>query len=256
MKLLKFLSFLSILGGIFLVIYRQSDSKGLIRWWKSFKVAVVIAGILAGLISNSTAIEPHLPNNSPSIEKVLSNQEFNLLEENDRQVSLNTSLTNEKSNFSEEEVKALEISNQTILVKGVDGFSVNPTYPGRRPGASRTPSHSSKPPRAPSGFYRMPAKPVKNQGVHGGATGLGGSSGSGSGSPGDDSNPNNPSFNTESSNQCQDPSYYSQPKKSIKKNRQKLAQEWLKYPMTNLGTQSSLLQAVMVKKQFSHMIKL
>jgi hypothetical protein len=29
----------------------------------------------------------------------------------------------------------------------------------------------------------------------------------GSGSPGDDSNPNNPSFNIQSSNQCQDPSY-------------------------------------------------
>lgn len=48
-----------------------------------------MAGILAGLIPNSVeASEPYLPNNSPSIEKVLSNQEFNSLDENDRQVIL------------------------------------------------------------------------------------------------------------------------------------------------------------------------
>ena len=145
------------------------------------------------------------------------NQGFNLLENNDQQVSLNTSLTNKKSNFSEEEVKALGMNNETILVKGVDGYTAIPNYAGRRSSPGRTPSspiHGSKPPRVPSGFYRIPHKPVEKQGIYGGATGLGGSSGSGSGSPGDDSNPNNP-FNTESS--CQDPSYYYQSKKKKKK---------------------------------------
>ena len=46
---------------------------------------------------------------------------------------------------------------------------------------------------------------VKKQGFYGGATGFGGSS---SGSPGDDSNPNNPRFNTKSSDQCQNPNYF------------------------------------------------
>jgi hypothetical protein len=158
--------------------------------------------------------------NSPSI----SNQGFNLLENNDRKVSLNTSLTNKKSNFSEEEVKALGMNNETILVKGVDGYTVTPNYAGRRSSPGRTPSspsHGSKPPRVPSGFYRMPHKPVEKQGIYGGPTSLGGSSGSdsGSGSPGDDS------INKKSSNQSQDPSYYHQSKKKKKKNSQQVSEK-------------------------------
>ena len=52
-------------------------------------MAAFIAAILAGLIPPSTeAIEPDVFNNSPSIERVLSNQECNSLEKNDRQVIL------------------------------------------------------------------------------------------------------------------------------------------------------------------------
>ena len=69
-------NFLSILGSIFLVIYRQSYDKGLGRWWRSFKIAVLAAAIAAGLIPNSTkVIEPCVPNNPPSIERLLSKQE-------------------------------------------------------------------------------------------------------------------------------------------------------------------------------------
>jgi len=52
MKILRYIIFLSILSGIFLVIYRQSDKKGFRRWWMSFKMAVIIAASLAGLIPN------------------------------------------------------------------------------------------------------------------------------------------------------------------------------------------------------------
>jgi len=45
-----------------------------------------------------------------------------------------------KSNFSEEEVKALGMNNETILVKGVDGYTVIQNYPGRRSSPGRTPS--------------------------------------------------------------------------------------------------------------------
>ena len=60
--------FLSILSGLFLVIYRQSDKKGFRRWWISFRMAAFIAAILAGLISNPMeASETYIPNNSFSI---------------------------------------------------------------------------------------------------------------------------------------------------------------------------------------------
>jgi hypothetical protein len=63
MKVLKYILFLSILSGIFLVIYRQSDKKGFRRWCIHFKTAVFVAAILAGLICPSTeAIESDVAN--------------------------------------------------------------------------------------------------------------------------------------------------------------------------------------------------
>ena len=53
MKIIKYIIFLSVLGGIFLIVYRNSDSKGLRRWWASLKMAAFMAAILAGLIPNS-----------------------------------------------------------------------------------------------------------------------------------------------------------------------------------------------------------
>ena len=68
---LKYIIFLSILGGIFLILYRNSDRKGLRRYWISFKMAVFISLILAGLIPSSTeAVEPSGPNQNPSIERL------------------------------------------------------------------------------------------------------------------------------------------------------------------------------------------
>ena len=56
--------------GIFLIVYRNCDRKGFVRYWISFKIAVVIAGILAGLIPSSTeAVEPYGTNTNPSIER-------------------------------------------------------------------------------------------------------------------------------------------------------------------------------------------
>ena len=75
----------------------------------------------------------------------------------------------------------------------------------------------NKPLRAPSGFW-TPYNLVKKQGLYGGATGSNGS-GSGSPGPGDDSNPNNPHFNTKSSDQCQNPNYFSQAQKQKKRKK-------------------------------------
>ena len=90
----------------------------------------------------------------------------------------------------------------------------NPALGGARQNIGKGVSPgANKLPRAPNGF-RTPHKPVKKQGFHGGATGFGGS---GSGSPGDDSNPNNPRFNTKSSDQCQNSNYFNQAQKKKKK---------------------------------------
>jgi hypothetical protein len=89
MKILKYIIFVSILSSLFFLVYRQSDKTGFRRWWMSFKMSAFIAAILAGLIpSNVEAIELDVPNNSPSIETVFSNQEFNSLGEDSQQVIL------------------------------------------------------------------------------------------------------------------------------------------------------------------------
>ena len=89
MKILRYLIFLSIFSGIFFVIYRQSDEKGFRRWWISFKIAVLIAASAAGLIpANTEAMEPPGNNNQVYQERLLSDQEFNSLEEDDQQIIL------------------------------------------------------------------------------------------------------------------------------------------------------------------------
>jgi len=71
MKILKYIIFISILSSLFFVIYRQSDAKGFRRWWISLKMAVLIASILTGLVSESAEA-----------------QEFNWFENTDQQVIL------------------------------------------------------------------------------------------------------------------------------------------------------------------------
>ena len=84
MKIFRSIVFLSILSGIFFVIYRQSDEKGFRRWWISFKIAVLIAASAAGLIpANTEAIEPAVNNNQVYQKRLLSEQEFNSFEDND-----------------------------------------------------------------------------------------------------------------------------------------------------------------------------
>ena len=72
MKPLKYIIFFSILCGMFLIVYRNCDRKGLVRYWISFKMAILIAATLAGLIAeNAEAVEPYGTNTNPSIERSL-----------------------------------------------------------------------------------------------------------------------------------------------------------------------------------------
>jgi amino acid transporter len=89
MRIFKYIVFISILSGIFFVIYRQSDKKGFRRWWTSFKTAIIFSAIAAGLIPvNPEAIEPPGNNNQVYQERLLSDQEFNSFEDNDQKVIL------------------------------------------------------------------------------------------------------------------------------------------------------------------------
>ena len=116
-----------------------------------------------------------------------------------------------------DELGFLEGKGQVKLAKGVESFSVTPSYPGRRPQDGRVPGGTSKPPRAPNGFYRTPPKVVDN-GVNNRLYGEpGGYGGAGGGDPGDDSNSGKP--NSESEEQCQDPGVYGQMSKKPKKKK-------------------------------------
>ena len=89
MKVFKYLIFLSILSGLFFVIYQESDQKGLRKLWTSFKIACIIAAGVVGLIPvNTEAMEPAVNNNQVYHERLVSEQEFNSFEYNDRQVIL------------------------------------------------------------------------------------------------------------------------------------------------------------------------
>ena len=63
MKILKYIIFLSILTGIFFLIYRKSNEKGFCRWLISFRMAAFMAAILAALIPNpAEASKTYEPN--------------------------------------------------------------------------------------------------------------------------------------------------------------------------------------------------
>ena len=142
MKILRYLIFLSILSSIFFVIYRQSDQKGFRRWLISFKAAVLFAASAAGLIPlNTEAIEPHVSNNSPSIERTLSNQELDSLD---------------------------DPNSQAILVKTGDSTPSVPTSPGRGQ-PNNFPTGSTGGRRTPHvNPYRTPPR-VVDQGLGAGA---------------------------------------------------------------------------------------
>ena len=89
MKIFRYLIFISILCGIFFVIYQKCDEKGFRRWRTSFKTAIIFSAIAAGLITvNTKAIEPTGNNNQVYQERLLSDQEFNSFEAKDQKVIL------------------------------------------------------------------------------------------------------------------------------------------------------------------------
>lgn len=64
MRIFKYITFLSILCGIFFVIYRKSKEKGFRRWWNSFKVAVVSSAVASDLIDINPESGKTFGNNS------------------------------------------------------------------------------------------------------------------------------------------------------------------------------------------------
>ena len=70
MKLFQSIIFISILSAIFLVIYRQCHEKGFRKLWVAFKIAVVIAATLAGLIPENAEAQELTSNNNQQITLV------------------------------------------------------------------------------------------------------------------------------------------------------------------------------------------
>jgi hypothetical protein len=142
MRIFKYIVFISILSGIFFVIYRQSDKNGFRRWWTSFKTAIIFSAIAAGLTPvNTEAIEPPGNNNQIYQERLLSDQEFNSFEDNDQKV---------------------------ILVKTGGSSSSVPTSPGRgQPSQFPTPPSGGRPSRNVPGVnqYRTAPKVVPGVGA-------------------------------------------------------------------------------------------
>ena len=189
MKILKYIIFLSILSGIFFLIYRQSNDKGFRKWWTSLRMAVIIAAILAGLIPNRVkAIEPRVSNNSPSIERVLSNQELDSLD---------------------------DPNSRIILVKTGDSSPSVPTSPGRgQPSSFPTPPAGGRPSRpvyVPK--YRTAPKVVPGPGLGAGAN----PAGAGGGGGGAEFDDQCPVPKKEQSQESNTPTHYSTSKSKKKK---------------------------------------
>ena len=150
MKILRYITFLSILSGIFFVIYSQSDKRGFRRWWISFKTAAVL------ISANLETMEPPGNNNQVYQERLLSDQEFNSFEDNDQKV---------------------------ILVKTGDSAPSVPTSPGRgQPSQFPTPPAGGRPSRpvyVPR--YRTAPKVVPGPGLGAGANPAGAGGGGGGG---------------------------------------------------------------------------
>ena len=155
MKIFRYLIFISILSGIFFVIYQQSDEKGLQKLWTSFKIAIYIAAVSAGLITTpAEAIEPPANNNQVYQEKLVSDQEFNSFKDKDQKI---------------------------ILVKTGDSSSSVPAQTGRaQPNNFPTPSAGGKPSRpvyVPK--YRTAPNIVPGPGLGAGANPAGAGGGGG-----------------------------------------------------------------------------
>lgn len=151
MKLLRYLTFVLILSGIFFVIYQQSDEKGFRRCHRSFKIAVLIAASAAGLIIlNPEVMESPANNNQVCQERLLSDQEFN------------------------------SFNDQKVILVGRDssGTPSVPTSTGRgRPNAFPTPARPSRPVYVPK--YRTAPKVVPGPGLGAGANPAGAGGGGG-----------------------------------------------------------------------------
>lgn len=86
MKVLKYIVFISILSGIFFIVWKKSDQKGFQRCWSSFRKAVLLAALITGLINDPIrALQPPENNNNPHQERIR-DQEYSLLENNDGKV--------------------------------------------------------------------------------------------------------------------------------------------------------------------------
>lgn len=136
----KYILFLFIFINIVFQVYQQSNKKEFSgsKLKIFFKTAALIAATLAGLISNS--VEPDVPNNSTSIERVLSNQEFNSIDGSHNSGKIirtgnSTSLEfqQEVSDISSNDINEIILVKNDGILPGADGFTPKPNRYWRHP---------------------------------------------------------------------------------------------------------------------------
>jgi hypothetical protein len=137
MKLVRYITFLSILVIIFFLIYRQSYQKGFIRWLRSFKLEVLLAAIGSGLIP-SFAKTPAIPSkNYTQIERLY----FRAISKTGKSIEIE-----ELSSFSIEELEFIQVNPEqiTLLKDTNNSGKLGKSGPGARAKADGAASARAK----------------------------------------------------------------------------------------------------------------
>lgn len=90
MRIFKYILFCSVLSSVFFIIFKQvRNEKGFKRWLISFKIAVIFAASVSGLISiDLDNTEFSIDNNTIYQEKVLVTKEYNALVDKSKRIIL------------------------------------------------------------------------------------------------------------------------------------------------------------------------
>ena len=121
MKPLKYIIFFSILCGIFFIVYRNCDRKGLGRYWIYFKIAVFISLILAGLIPNSVQASdfPNKSFSTPIVVRMATSLRVGFTSMNQRYLKphkINKTVFESDAKISKEDDKLVKL-NQSLKRK-------------------------------------------------------------------------------------------------------------------------------------------
>lgn len=119
---------------MFLIVYRSCDKKGSVRYLVSFKMSVLIAATVAGLISeNAKAVEPYKANTNSSIER------------------LHLGKSGPGPRAKADAMRNSNIGSGSLKIRGADGFVSSRNYkPYQKPLSAKRPGKIRKSPLNPN----------------------------------------------------------------------------------------------------------